>query len=283
MAAEEHPGPAPRALTRAALERVLARAAELQAGAEGEEPASLTAEQLIELGREVGLSAEHLRQALAEERARVAPAEPSSGLAAALLGDAAVGAGRTVPGQPAAVLAGLDEWMQRNESMMVMRRFTDQLVWEPRRDFATAMRRAFRVGGREFQLSIASEVSAVVAAVDERRVHVRITAGLGGARAARAQGAIAAAVAGLLVGVPAFWMAANEGLPLLGLVALVPALVLPLSAIALARRQFRRLGARAQVAIEQALDRLEFGEARPRSAGEALFDALTGRTRLPKG
>jgi hypothetical protein len=212
----------------------------------------------------------------------VAPAEPSASVVAALMGAATVGAGRTVPGQPAAVLVALDEWMQRNESLMVMRRFSDQLVWEPRRDFATAMRRAFRVGGRDYQLALATEVSAVLAPVDGGRVHVRISASLGGARAARARGAIAAAGGGLAVGVPLFWIAANQGLPLLGLVALVPALVLPLSAIALARRQFRRLSARAQVAIEQALDRLEFGEARPRSAGEALFDALLGRARLPK-
>ena len=53
-------------VTRGALERVLARAAELQS-ASGDAPESdaMTEAQLIELGKEVGLSPEHLRQALA--------------------------------------------------------------------------------------------------------------------------------------------------------------------------------------------------------------------------
>ena len=64
--ARRDPGPA---LDRSGLERVLARAAELQS-ATGETPEQITEAQLIELGKEVGLSAQHLRQALAEERTR---------------------------------------------------------------------------------------------------------------------------------------------------------------------------------------------------------------------
>ena len=62
-------------VTRAALERVLARAAELQnaSGDDTERPETLTEAQIEELGKEVGLSAQHLRQALAEERARIQP------------------------------------------------------------------------------------------------------------------------------------------------------------------------------------------------------------------
>jgi len=61
------PVPSARPLDRAALERVLGRAAELQAGG-ADAPETLTEAQLLEIGREVGLSPEHLRQALAEER-----------------------------------------------------------------------------------------------------------------------------------------------------------------------------------------------------------------------
>jgi hypothetical protein len=57
-------------LDRSAMERVLARAAELQAGS-GEPEEALSEEQILELGKEVGLSPQHLRQALAEERTRV--------------------------------------------------------------------------------------------------------------------------------------------------------------------------------------------------------------------
>jgi len=52
-------------LDRAALERVFARAAELQAHLP-DAPEQLTEKQLLDLGNEVGIPAEHLRQALAE-------------------------------------------------------------------------------------------------------------------------------------------------------------------------------------------------------------------------
>ena len=104
------------ALSRAALERVLARAAQLQAATgEGDEPGSMTEAQLVELGKEVGLSGDLLRQALAEERGRtLLPVE--SGWLASVTGVAAVTAARTVTGRPAAVLAALDAWMQREEA-----------------------------------------------------------------------------------------------------------------------------------------------------------------------
>src|ERR1041384_3953030 len=58
-------------LDRSALERVLARAAELQGTASDVDPSEqFTEDQLIELGKEVGLSPQNLRQALAEERTR---------------------------------------------------------------------------------------------------------------------------------------------------------------------------------------------------------------------
>src|SRR5690348_18447911 len=88
---------------RGALERVLARAAELQVGS-GEPEEVLTEDQILELGKEVGLSAQHLRQAHAEERTRVALPPDRGGVSAALLGGARVGASRTVPGKPRDVL-----------------------------------------------------------------------------------------------------------------------------------------------------------------------------------
>src|SRR5918911_9272 len=103
-------------LDRGALERVLARAAELQART-GEPEEVLTEDQILDLGKEVGLSAEHLRQALAEERTRVALPPDENGLAAKLLGGARVGASRTVPGKPREILNAIDVWMQREECL----------------------------------------------------------------------------------------------------------------------------------------------------------------------
>lgn len=248
-------------LARAALERVLTRAAELQSrtGTPNDE-APLTEAQLIEIANEVGLSRENVRQALAEERARI-DLGPESGWAFSLLGSSTIEAARTVPGDVPAVLAALDSWMQRTESLQVKRRFPDQLSWEPRQDFFTAVRRTLKMGGRPFTLAAASEVHAIVASVEGRRSHVRIVARFDDARDSRATGALTATAAGLIVGVPAFAMALQADLLIAAALSLVPALILPLAAVSLVRGAYRRFISRANVALEQALDRIEYGEA----------------------
>ena len=68
--------PMRQSLDRNALDRILKRAGELQVSAA--DPAEeMTEEQLIALGQEVGITPQHLRQAIAEERTRPAlPDEP---------------------------------------------------------------------------------------------------------------------------------------------------------------------------------------------------------------
>src|SRR3954447_19643791 len=130
-------------IDRAGLERVLARAAELQSGPNdtGEE---FTEEQLLELGKEVGLSPQSLRQALAEERTRSSVPDEEGGVAAALFGPSRVRASRTVPGKPSDVLSAIDAWMQRQELLIVKRHHADRIVWEPRQDFLVGLKRAFK-------------------------------------------------------------------------------------------------------------------------------------------
>src|SRR5690349_13261719 len=133
MADSSSKDPAPKSpakIDRAALERVLARAAELQAGM-GDAPEEITEDQLIELGKEVGLSAQHLRQALAEDRTRSNVPDAERGLSASLFGPSRVAASRTVPGNARDVLASIDGWMRKQELLVVKRHHADRIVWEP--------------------------------------------------------------------------------------------------------------------------------------------------------
>ena len=102
-------------LDRTTIERVLARAAELQATAGGQDGESnLSESQLIEIGKEVGLNPTTLTQALAEERSRISvPAD--QGAFSSITGPAIATASRTVRGTPAEVLAAIDNSMQRDE------------------------------------------------------------------------------------------------------------------------------------------------------------------------
>lgn len=256
------------ALDRTAVERVLARAAQLQSSDTGELPAErMTEAQLVELGREVGLSPEHLRQAIAEERTRVPMAEQRSGAMEALVGPALVSATRSIRLAGRTALAQLDTWMLREECLTVMRRFDDRIVWEPRRDFMSQVRRGIDLGGRGFILSRAHTVAGTVVPIDDARSMVRIDADFAGFR--RANAGTSAMVATLGAGASGTAVAIGVMLP----VAIVPAIALGVGAVYGARRRQRAIVERAQLVLEQILDRLERGElGRP-----SLFEGLVAR------
>ena len=268
-------------LDRQALERVLARAAELQGASAMPESGDLISEsQLLEIGNEVGLSPAVLNQALAEERTRINVPE-ERGLVAQIAGAGYATATRTVPGTPRDILATIDSWMQRDECLQVQRRFADRITWEPQRGLFGKLRRTVNVSGRGYYLMDAGQVSATVLAVDSSRVVVRLDADIHSSRARR-------------VGIGGFVTtmgAAASGIVGLGLVvAHLPlfiaagAAVLPFAGSTFAgykvARTHRGVLSSVQLALEQILDRLEHGEFQ-RSAG--LLGALASRARLPRG
>jgi hypothetical protein len=210
-----------------------------------------------------------MRQALAEERTRVAVPE-ETGAMARFAGVARVIATRVVTGSPAEVLTSLDGWMQREECLMVKRRFPERIVWEEHRGFWTQVRRGMDMGGRRYTLARAHEVSATAVPVDEGRTLVRLEADLSNVRAGRLAGASASAVAGAATG------GALLALGFFPLAAIAP-LVLGLAGGYGVVRTHRGVAARAQLALEQVLDRLETREPhQPRPLSGAL-EALVNR------
>ncbi len=252
------------AIDRAALERVLARAAELQATTadDGAPSDGLTEQQLLEVGNEVGLSPVHLRLALAEERTRnVVPSE--RGLVAQMAGAAVATVQRMVRGTPADVLGALNQTMQRDESLILKRRYADRVTWEPRRDLWAALRRLSLASGRAYDLLRVSEVAATAIAVDDSRTLVRLDADVSGVRGRRLQGGVAVASAGTVAGGIIFGLALLIQPALIPAIAIgaVPALAGLAGGVAVARTH-RQILQRAQLALEQVLDRVENNEAR---------------------
>lgn len=266
----------PRRLDRAALDRVLNRAAELQTSSveSGDASGMLSEAQIIELGREAGMSPDHLRQAMAEERTR-SHVPDERGIAAAIIGPAGVRASRTVSGRPAELLDVIDSWMQRQESLQVKRRIADRIVWEARGDIFSGLQRAINLGGRGYALTRAAEVSATVTPIDPNRTLIVLDAGLADHRGRLAtQTTVAsgfgatASVIGLVVGIMA---------P----VAIIPAIVAAPVALMISRRSQANAVSRGQLALEQLLDHLERGDhKRPGgllAAISATASALQGR------
>jgi hypothetical protein len=269
-------------LDRQALERVLARAAELQGA--GALPASsdlISESQLLEIGSEVGISSAMLNQALAEERTRVTVPE-ERGLVAQIAGASFATATRTVPGTPRDVLATIDAWMQRDECLQVQRRFSDRITWEPQRGLFGKLRRTVNVSGRGYYLMDAGQVSATVLPVDASRVVVRLDADISASRSRRVgMGGFVATVGAVASGVLGLGLVVAH----LPLVIAAGAAVLPFAGGSLAAyrlaRTHRTVLSSAQLALEQVLDRLEHGEFE-RPAGGGLLGAIAPRPKLPR-
>ena len=263
------------ALDRPAVERVLARAAELQS-ASMESGGQLTEAQLMEVGQEVGLSPQALRQALAEERTRVALPEGSS-WSNETFGPAHASASRTISGTTARAMERLEHLLSQEEGLTVKRRFSDRTTWEPRRDMWTSLRRQLNPSGRGFALMSAHEVAATVVPVDQDRIFVRLDADLSTTRQTRLRLGWATAATGVVSG---------GALAVIGTMLVVPtaaafaavALVAGLPAVAgvgggyAIARQFRGTAVRAQLALEQLLDRLEHDP--PRASIPPLLERL---------
>ncbi|MBC7789762.1 MAG: hypothetical protein H7Z74_07435 [Anaerolineae bacterium] len=256
--------PAPRPLDRSALERVLGRAAELQAQESGTGEGALTEQQLLEIGKEVGLSSQHVRQALAEERTRLALPEESS-FVGGIAGPAVATANRTVHGDAAKLMAVLDDWMQRQECLQVKRRFPDRTTWEPKRGFMSDLSRGLNITGRRYALSKATEVAATAIPLDAGRVLIRLDADFSSSRSKRVAGGGATAATGIVGGATPMMLGAFL-LPEPTLAFFIVTGLAALGGTAAGigggysiAKSHQQVIARAQLALEQILDSIEHG------------------------
>ena len=257
----------PGRIDRTALERIIQRAAELQT-AEREIGDTLTSDELLALGREVGIPVRYLQQALLEERTRVGPLAPA-GLIERVAGPGQVTAQRVVPAKPEIVERQLVRWMESNELLCVQRAQPGRITWEPVGGFQAAFRRStavFSTGSRSFMLSRASTVSAAILALESGYSHVTLAADARGVRSGYVGGGAALITSGA---------AATTLMVALG--AMLPLALLPLPvAFGVGYSVVRRYAPaaeRLQLGLERALDFLEQSAGKPqdglpdRSAG----------------
>ena len=243
----------PARIDRAALERIIRRAAELQT-AEREIGETLTQDELMSLGREVGIPIRYLQQALLEERSPLGTPSPP-GIMDRVAGPGQALAQRVVPIEAELAEENLVRWMERNELFCIQRQQRGRITWEPLSGFQAAVRRsaaALGAGKRPFMLSRAATVSATFLPLESGYSHVTLVAD---ARKVRTE---YVASGSALVGAGAAGTAAMIALGALLPIALVP---LPVAA-GIGYAVLRRHGpavARMQLGLERALDALEGG------------------------
>jgi hypothetical protein len=254
------PGDLPaRRLSSQELEAVIRRAVELQAATEGGDE-GITEGEVFRIGKELGLSPELVRRALADVRAH--PVE-ERGLLAGVMGPAVVHAARTVRRPAGEVGLLLEQYLLRCEYMVVLRRFPDRTRYVPATGVGAALgRAAYRVRAQHTALGF-HQLDVGVSAVDEECTLVDLSMELRGMRnglaagGVGAGGGVAAAVAAFALATPAPELLALAGLP-------------ALAAGVLGSRGIYRGAARSrQEKLESLLDRLEHGELRvPPGRGE---------------
>lgn len=245
----------PARIDRAALERIIQRAAELQTG-ERELGDDLTEDQVLALGKDVGIPARYLQQALIEERVRTQPAE--SRWLDRTIGAATVTADRVVMGSADLQEHMLLEWMERTEHLMVQRQQAGRITWEQMGGFQAMLRMsaAAFAGGARAMLDKTGAVSATITPLEAGYCHVQLSADLRGTRGAFIGGAAAFVSVGA---------AATLVMAVLGAFPLV--LLLPLPAAIAAgygvTRPYSGVAERTRLGLERALDQLERRASRP--------------------
>jgi hypothetical protein len=283
----EPPLPDPHRIDRAALDRIIQRATELQTG-DRDIGDNLTPEQVLELGKDVGIPARYLHQAMLEHRMGGDGPTVDPTVLGRVVGPREVGAQRVVHGDRDSVVAALIEWMSRNELLVLQRQQAGWVRWEPLGGMQAAIRRgtaALDTSKPKFMLSRADLVTATVTELETGYCHVALsatlkqarTAAIGGAVAGSSLGASAAIIAALL---SPFWIVT------------IPPLAVGGALGWYVLRRFRPVVERVQLGLERALDYLERGGVKPGHAqlpqrGAGLLDFLAGEVRRaltqPKG
>lgn len=268
----------PARIDRATFDRLLQRAAELQA-ASSDIGDGVTEDELLALGKEVGIPEQHLRQALLEERTRAVPVTTGGTTLDRWVGQADILVERVVQGREEDITQAIAHWLEDREHFVLQRSSVGRTTFEPMSSFAGAMRkmRTMFEGGRgKPYLDRAQLVTAVVTPLESGFCHVTLAASLrttrnsyvAGGTTLAGLGVTAAAIMGIL-GAPEFSL-------------LLP--VVPMGGAGwLVARLFRPIAERARLGLERALDDLERrpplppGSALPPSPDTSRFAKDVGR------
>ncbi len=261
----------PRSIDRAALERIIMRAAELQT-ADADIGDNLSWDEVRQLGKDVGIPERFLQQALLEEQNRT-PAAAVSGFSNRLVGPATVTAERVVQGTAGALERSLLAWIEEQELLGIQRHQPGRIDWEPLPGLQIAFKRssaAFGGGRKPFMLAKAGLVTAIVTELEVGYCHVRMQANIGKVRNAHlGEGAVA-----LGGGVIGTGVLVSTGVMLV----LIPIPIIAGAALAtLLWRTYRPHAERARLGLERALDHLERGTVKP---GHELPDRVPSLLKL---
>jgi hypothetical protein len=195
-------------LTKAQLELVLRRAAELEkaSGQTGEELVS--PEEIQRIGSEAGLSPEALQRALAEVKSgALVPATPPQppSVVDRTIGPPRMVVERVVPGAIDDVRRRVQQFL-KDQLLEIRRNYGDRIVWRRAEGFWPGFMRAFDFS-HQYAMSQGIEVeSSVTPAGEADRVRIRVSIDAASLRRNRTAAATTGIVAGTALAVGSFFM-----------------------------------------------------------------------------
>jgi hypothetical protein len=253
-------------LNRSELDRIIRRAAELQfQETPGDDGGTLSEDEVLRIGKEVGLEPAHVRRALGELRAEalVPQLPPDIGPLRRLVGPGRVRAERVVPGDIDEVEGLIVSWLSDVESLHAVRRRAGVSLWEPAEGFVAQLQRGLKWGGQRYELAQAKQVEVSVQSLEDGYALVTVTVDLTNQRMEQGAGAIGGFAAGGAV-LGSVLTAAALGLPPVAAVAAgcAGAALGGASGVVVGRSTYQQKTERVRLAAEGLLDRLERGELR---------------------
>ena len=252
-------------LNRSELDRVIRRAAELQLreGSEADDEAALSEDEVLRIGKEVGLAPSHMRRALGELRAEaLVPALPSDdGPLRRLVGPARIRVERVVPGDAKEVEERMVRWLADAESLHAVRRRAGVSLWEPAEGFLAQLQRGLKWGGQRYELAQAKQIEVSVQGLEDGFALVTLTLDVTNIRMEQGAGSAAGFAAGGAVAASVVTVAATAFPPVAVIACgLAGATLAGAGGLAIGRMTFRQRSERIRLAAEGLLDRLERGE-----------------------
>lgn len=252
----------PARLTSEQVDTILRRAVELQAAASAGGDV-LDEEDLLRIGREVGIDAVYLSRAIAET---AGGSEPDRGWLRRVMGSRSVSASRTVSLPAERARDELDRYLREEEFMVVQRRFPGRVRYSRASGLAADVGRIASDMSRRHPRLNAPELEITVREAGKDSSFVALHMDLAGKRAGLVSGGIvtgggSAAVLGLALALTVAPPAALLGVPVLA------------GSMWGSRRIYRRTLQGKHRLLESVLDRLEHGELRqPRPAWRRLLE-----------
>lgn len=256
------PTPQPgRSITRRDLEAIIRRAAELSL-AEADTSDNLSEEELLRIASELGLPAQHVRQALYEQ--------PVLGGGDTWydrwFGPAALAQSRAVPGRPETLQARLEEYLATHEYLQVVRRRPSEMVLIPAEDAISRVARVFARPTKRFGLAHAERVVIALHSLPDQKTHLRVETDFTAERSRSVSGGVwgggllgAAVGAGLATVAALTTSGAVEAVLIGGNLAVSTGAGVAL-AVKLQAGRFRERMHRVKVEIAHLLDRAETGQ-----------------------